>query len=236
MTDNITQEPIIEKPKVKIYVNRKKPIVTYTLIAICVVVFLIDQTTSKILFGRFDIGLLSFYGMKINDAISAGQVWRLMTSVFLHASVQHIGFNMIALYIWGRYAEMLYGRKNYLFIFLLAGLMGGLGSYAFSSPNGLGASGAIYGVLGAIFYIYFYNKDFFLQVFRKQTFLMAGISLLYGFLLPNVDNMAHLFGLAGGLLAAGILGLLKQEEKKRTALFLISYIILAIICGVIGYV
>jgi len=230
MTENITQ------PKDIIYINRKKPIVTYILIAICVVVFFIDQFTGRTLFGQFNMGYLSIYGMKINDAISQGQVWRLITSVFLHADFYHIGFNMLALFIWGKNTEAMYDRKNYLYIFLLAGLLGSLGSYAFSDANGLGASGAVYGVLGAVFYVYAYNKQFFLKVFRKQTFLYAAISLGYGFLLPNVDNMAHLFGLAGGFLAAGIFGLIKQVNKRRLIPFLTIYIIIAVACGVIGYV
>lgn len=234
MTENT--QPNTNQNAGRIYVNKKKPIVTYIIIAICAAVFLIDQTTAKIAVGEFGMGYLSIFGMKINDSISQGEVWRLMTSVFLHADASHIAFNMIALYIWGKYAEALYGRKNFLFIYLLAGLLGSLGSYAFSNANGLGASGAIYGVLGAIFYVYAYDRKFFLAVFRKQTFLYAALSLAYGFILPNVDNMAHLFGLAGGFLAAGIFGLLNQTQKKRTVPALLIYAAIAIGCGVIGYV
>ena len=230
MTDNL------ERPKDIIYINRKKPIITYGIIALCVVIFFIDQFTGRMLFGYFNLGYLSLFGMKINEAISQGQVWRLLTSVFLHAGIQHIGFNMLALYFWGKQVEAMYGRKNYIFIFLLAGLLGSLGSYAFTSANGLGASGAIYGVLGAIFYIYAYNKEFFLGVFKKQTFIYAAISLGYGFLLPNVDNFAHLFGLAGGFLAAGIFGLIKQVNKRKPIPAIIIYLLIAVACGVIGYV
>jgi len=230
MTENF------DNPRDVIYINRKKPIVTYIIIALCAVIFLIDQITGKLILGYFNIGYLSIYGMKINDAISQGEIWRLITSVFLHADARHIGFNMLALYVWGRHVEALYGRRNYIYIFLLAGLLGSLGSYAFSNANGLGASGAVYGVLGAVFYVYLYNRNFFLKVFRKQTFIYAAISLAYGFLLPGIDNMAHLFGLAGGFLAAGIFGLIKQVNKRKDVLFLIIYILIAIVCGVKGYV
>ena len=236
MTDNIQQEPKIEKPKVKIYINRKKPIVTYTLIAICVAIFLIDQFSAKMIDGQFGTGILTYYGIKDNYLISHGQVWRLFTSIFLHGGVRHIGFNMIALYMWGRYAEMLYGKKNYILIYLFAGLLGSLGSYGLSSADSLGASGAIYGVMGAVFYIYIYNKDFFMQVFKKQIFILVAISLFYGFAMPNIDNMAHLFGLLGGFLSAGFFGLLKQEEKKMPQLYLAIYIVIAVALGVIGYV
>ena len=110
-----------------------------------------------------------------------------------------------------------------------------MGSYAFTSANSLGASGAIYGVLGALFYVYAYNKKFFLGVYKKQTFIYAAISLGYGFLLPSIDNFAHLFGLAGGFLAAGIFGLIKQVNKRKLIPALLIYLALAIICGVIGY-
>ncbi|MBN2878019.1 MAG: rhomboid family intramembrane serine protease [Clostridia bacterium] len=230
MTENLNQ------PKDIIYINRKKPIVTYILIAICTVIFLADQITGKLIYGYFNTGILTYLGVKNNDLISSGEVWRLMTSVFLHLDIRHIGFNMIALYIWGKHAEALYGRKNYLFIYLLAGLLGSLGSYAFSSANGLGASGAIYGILGAIFYVYLYNKQFFLHVFSKQIFILAAISLGYGFILPNIDNMAHLFGLVGGFLAAAIFGVIRQVNKRRLYPALIVYLIIAIGCGVIGYV
>jgi len=234
MTDNVQQN--LPQDLDRIYINRKKPIITYALIAICVVIFFADQITGKVLFGYFNMGYLSLFGMKINSAISEGEIWRMITSVFLHANAQHIVFNMLALYIWGRNIEALYGRKNMLYIFLLAGLLGSFASYAFSNANGLGASGAIYGLLGAFFYVYFYNKKFFLAHFKKQIFIYAAISLAYGFILPDIDNFAHIFGLIGGFLSAGILGLIKQVHKRKTLQCIIIYTVIAVICGVIGYV
>lgn len=220
----------------KIYINRKKPLVTFILVGICVAVFIIDQITGYLLLGKFSYGMLSFWGMKINEYIIAGQVWRLITSVFLHLDFYHIGFNMIALFYWGRNCEALYDKRNFLFIYLLAGLLGSLGSFAFSDANGLGASGAIYGIFGALLYLLLYNRKIFLKIFGKQTIIYASISLTYGFFLPQIDNYAHLFGLLGGFLAAGIFGLIKQKTKRKVALFLGVYIAICVVCIIIGYV
>ncbi len=153
--------------------------------------------------------------MKINIAIIAGQWWRLITPVFLHGDITHIGFNMLALYVWGRYVEALYGRLRFVVIYLLAGILGVAASFAITGAHSLGASGAVFGLFGALLYFRKYDKNLFNVIFGVQILVYLGISLFYGFTQSSVDNMGHIGGLVGGFLAAWFVGLLSERNTKR---------------------
>lgn len=204
---------------------------------ICIAVFIVDLITALILTGgRSWTGILAYYGMKSNRAISAGQLWRLLTAVFLHADLTHIGFNMYALFIWGKYAEALYGKARFVALFLLAGLMGTAASYAFNDANSLGASGAIYGLFGALLYFRKYDKTMFTRVFGTQILIYIGISLALGFFSAYIDNTGHVGGLAGGYLAARSVGLLSERHQRtRRGLFAAIYAAVFLLLIAIGF-
>ncbi len=231
--ENNQQE--IRKP---FLINRKKSLVTYILIGICVAIFILDFLVQVYFAATYDINwsIINEYGMKINSAIAKGQLWRYVTAMFLHGNLMHIGFNMYALFIWGRHIEVLYGRWRFLVIYFMAGILSIAASFAFTSANSLGASGAIYGLFGALFYFRKYDKQLFNKIFGTQVFLFVGVSLFLGFTMTYVDNVAHIAGLAGGYLAAQSVGLLSQIiEKKRTgALYLAIYSVILIGFTLIG--
>ena len=228
--ENSYQKPFI--------VSRKKPIVTYVFIGICVLVFIADYLLRLYFAWRYnaDIEILRIFGMKVNSLIAQGQVWRLLTAVFLHGDITHIGFNMLALFIWGRHIEVLYGRWRFVVIFLLAGIMSTTASFAFTQANSLGASGAIYGMFGALLYFRKYDKTLFNKIFGVQILLYLGVSLFLGFTMPYVDNVGHIGGLVGGYLTARAVGLLSQiyEKKRSSIIFYAAYFVILAGLALVG--
>lgn len=144
---------------------------------------------------------------KINSRIiEDGEYYRLFTSMFLHLDVAHIGFNGLALYIFGREVETLFGHVRFALIYVLGGLTGSIASLLYVEAPSIGASGAIFAVFGASGVYWYYHKQFYGQIANarlRQMAALAAINIFFG-LAPgtNIDNAAHLGGLAGGLILA----------------------------------
>jgi membrane associated rhomboid family serine protease len=172
-------------------------VVTRVLLGLLVGVFIIQQLTGG-LGGRFTNDLDGF-----PLEIAAGQWWRLISPVILHASVLHILFNGYALYLFGPPLERWLGRSRYLALFVAAGFGGGVASYLFSPPNavGVGASGAIFGLFGAS--IVLAQK---LHYDLRPLFALLAINLFLGFASTGIDWRAHLGGLAVGAFLGAVLG------------------------------
>jgi membrane associated rhomboid family serine protease len=168
------------------------PVVTYTLIAICVVVYLMQQANPS---------FTARYGL-IPIAVEQGQYARLITSAFLHAGLLHLATNMITLYIVGTPLERVLRPARYLLVYVLSALGGSLFS-VWLSPEfsiGVGASGAIFGLFGA------------LLVLRRQVgaeagglAVLIGLNLVISFAVPNISWQAHIGGLVTGVLVALVL-------------------------------
>jgi membrane associated rhomboid family serine protease len=121
--------------------SRESPKWTFIFIAVCVVVFLFQQVTDVWIYGAFIPGLAFRYP------------WMFVTSIFLHASLSHLFFNMLALFFFGISLEPMIGRRRFAVLFMASGIVGNVG-YMLTAPDpltpGIGASGAIYGVVGAL--------------------------------------------------------------------------------------
>ncbi|MCX8063299.1 MAG: rhomboid family intramembrane serine protease, partial [Anaerolineales bacterium] len=173
-------------------------LVTYLLMGICIAAYL-AQMASEILLGT---DLPALLGMKINEAIINGEVWRFFTPMFLHGSLLHIGFNLYALYIFGPSLEGRFGRGRFLVLFLLSGFVGNVTSFIFSPSPSLGSSTAIFGLLGAEMVFSYRNQGLLGSGARRvlvNVITVAGINLIIG-LSPGIDNWGHIGGLVGGLL------------------------------------
>jgi rhomboid protease GluP len=184
------------QPSLKIKLPDRKPLVTYSLMVINVVLYLL-QILSDYLVG-FDVP--AAIGLKINELILAGQYWRLVTPMFLHGSIFHLGFNMYALYILGRRVERFFGSFRFLGLYLIAGIAGNMFSFFFTPTPSLGSSTSIFGILGAEgVFIYQHKKLFGNQsrVALGQIIQVAAVNLLIG-LSPGIDNWGHIGGLIGG--------------------------------------
>lgn len=180
------------------------PMVTYTIMGITVLFFLLQQA-SQMLVG---VDYPAMLGMKVNTLILQGQFWRLITPMFLHGSILHLGFNMYALFIFGPGLERHYGHWRYIALYFLSGFCGNVVSFLFTGSPSLGSSTAIFGLLGAEAVFLYQNRTIFGDVAQRALInlvVIAVINLLIG-LSPGIDNWGHLGGLIGGTLFAWYAG------------------------------
>jgi rhomboid protease GluP len=202
MNENPTPEqyPQPQQPRaVQIAMPNSKPYATYTLLGLTVIVYLL-QLAGQYLLGQDWLYLL---GAKYGPLIRAGQIWRLITPVFLHASILHIAFNMYALFIYGRGIESRFGRVRFLLLYFLSGFAGNVLSFLLTPNPSLGASTAIFGLIAAEGVFLIQNRSLLgNRVNRSLMNLLyiAAINLLIGFTTTGVDNFGHLGGLLGGVL------------------------------------
>lgn len=199
----------IQPLQARVRLPERAPIVTYVLVGLTVFVFLLQMATQDagLVTANVRCGdLAACYGMKINSLIQAGQYWRLITPVLLHASLLHIGFNMYALYVLGPELERHFGHISFLLLYLLAGFAGIVLSFLLTESASLGASTAIFGLLGAEGVFVYRNQKLFgrrAQAMLRNIVQIAAINLLIG-LTPGIDNWGHVGGLLGGGLFASI--------------------------------
>lgn len=190
-------------------IKEKKIYLTYVItainVSICILMFFIDKSLS------FNINTLISFGAKYNPLIADGQYYRLITPMFLHSDITHLLFNMYALNIFGKNIELIYGNLKFITIYLIAGIFGSLGSFVFSSSVAVGASGAIFGLMGAYLYLYVSKPNVFNRGFLKNLLGIIGINLVFGIIVPNIDNWAHIWGLIGGFIISWALGV--RDEK-----------------------
>lgn len=191
-------------------INRKKPYVTYALLGINGAMYLL----TLLLRLRMSYGEALFYlGANVPVLVAHGQVWRLLSSMFLHGNFEHILFNAMALFIWGRQVEALLGRWKFALCYLLGGLFGSAMSFALTAGGySVGASGAIFALFGALLYLRKVNRNLFDFAFGAQVLAIIGLNLVLGFLSPGIDNFAHIGGLVGGFFISAGLGLYKDNR------------------------
>jgi rhomboid protease GluP len=146
---------------------------------------------------------LILLGAKVNSLVDQGQYWRLITATFLHANLVHIFFNGYALFALGPESERIYGTRRFLALYFLAGLGGSVASYLFSAQPAVGASGAIFGLIGGLGIFFYLSRETLGEFARSQVQSMvaiAMINLFIGFASAGViDNWGHLGGLVAGV-------------------------------------
>lgn len=195
------------------YIPLAKPWVSRTIIAINLIVFAAtlgyELIVYRNLFGPNYIEVLYTFGMKSNFDILNGEVWRLFTAMFLHIGAIHLISNLIGLLMLGPIIEGHFGHWRFAAIYLLGGLLGSIASFAFSPALSAGASGAIFGLLGAtLLYFYRFRENFGRQGrdILQSMFVVLVLNLFVGVSANNVDNWGHVGGLVGGfLMTAGLL-------------------------------
>lgn len=171
---------------------------TTVLVAAIAVVFALEL----VLGATRNIRALVDMGALVPAAVEAGQGWRLLTSIFLHANLFHLLVNAWSLYLFGSFAERSFGTAWFAGIFLVTGFVASATSFAFGGQVSVGASGAIFGLLGAWASHNWLRRD--LSMARgnlRLAGLIVAVNLFFGFSMPGIDNAAHLGGLAAGLLA-----------------------------------
>ena len=167
-----------------------------------------------------------------------GEAWRLATALFLHGGLLHVSLNMLALHQVGQVVERLYGRSGFLVIYVGAGLLGNLASLWWKQSGvSVGASGAIFGVYGALLaYLTAQRGSVPVQIFaemRSGTLGFIGYSLFAGFAVPGIDNAAHVGGLLGGLLLGATLArpLVEPDPVRWQSPLAIGGLVVALVLG-----
>lgn len=221
LTSDINKKNQKTNEEVEDVFKKKKPTVTRILITINVLIFLTLLLGGTNFFNR----VLIRYGMYA-PYIRSGEIYRLITCMFLHANIFHLLFNCYALYVIGSQIESFMGKGKYLIIYLLSGISGALLSMIFSGNSlSIGASGAIFGLLGSLLYFGYHYRVYLGTVIKSQIIPLIIINLVIGTLSMGIDNFAHIGGLIGGILATSAVGVKYKSSKSQ----IINGIVMSII-------
>ena len=192
-------------------------LVCFVLYALSLALNLSGALTFNGIFGILSPSNDALYKLGMGGRIpwQSGHWWTLITATYLHGGILHILFNMLWLRRTGRWVEELFGVSRFLIIYTFAGLVGSIASTLAGTSFFVGASGAIFGLFGALIYYGRNRGGTFGSAIFRQIAILAVISFGLGLVMPVVDNWGHLGGLIGGVLAAIALS---YEEKKRQTL------------------
>jgi len=178
-----------------------RPIVTYGIIGINVFMWLLMTLAG----GSTNIAVLVKFGAMYAPLVVAGEYWRFITPMFLHVGLMHLAFNSYALYNLGTLAERIYGRARFVIIYAAAGITGSVFSFMFTWAVSAGASGAIFGLLGALIYFGRKRPGAFRRGFTGNLVGILLINLFIGFTNPGIDNFAHIGGFIGGYISSHLI-------------------------------
>ena len=195
------------------------------------------------------IGLVYLYGLMTSsdvlvynfgvyrDFIRDGEIYRLLTGTFIHIDLIHLLCNCYALFVIGSMVERYYGKKKYSLIYLVSALTGSLLSICMSGSFSIGASGAIFGLLGSLLYFGYHYRVYFGSVIIARIIPVIIINLAIGFMISGIDNFAHIGGLIGGFLISKSLGINskdKKSDKINGIIMTIIYIVFLVVLGIFG--
>lgn len=183
------------------------PFFTYTLLGINLIVFLLMTLAG----GSTNQSVLIAFGAKVNTLIQAGQIWRFLTSAFIHIGIMHLAFNLYALWALGPLTEESFGHRRFLTIYILSALGGSIASFLFTTALSAGASGAIFGLLGALLYFSYKRPYLWKSGLGMNLIIVIFVNFGFGLLQPGIDNFAHLGGLLTGTISGMVLA--KKDPK-----------------------
>lgn len=207
-----------------------QPKVVYGLMLLTFVVMWLAESVGS----TFDPNTLIAFGAKVNPLIEQGEWWRLITPMFLHIGWFHFAINMFALWSLGPLVERMYGSVRFLIIYMIGGTLATTASYAFSESISAGASGALFGLVGALLYFGLRDRSLFMKTLGPPLFIMLGLNVGLAFVLgASLDHFAHVGGLIGGFVVSGVVGL--PDEKNRTQRILFSVLAIFLFGLLYGY-
>ncbi len=225
ITDDINRVSEEENKKAEDVFTPKKPYLTYSLIIINVLLFIAMYIFGN---GSESITTLLNFGALYKYFVLNGEIYRLVTCLFLHIGFLHLLLNMYVLFAIGPQIENFYGKVKFIIIYLVSGVVGSLFSCTLSNYVSAGASGAIFGLLGSLLYFGYHYRVYLGNVLKSQIIPMIVINLGLGFILEGVDIWAHIGGLIGGVLISMALGV---KYKSSTSSKVNGYILLSILIG-----
>ncbi len=206
---------------------------SYILIACSGIVYLVSALLSQSLIDMEMQTLVDMGALYGPLTVLKGEWWRLFTAMFLHGGMTHLLMNMFSLYLIGRGAEMYFDAKSYLSIYFFSGLIGGLVSlYMHPVSVGVGASGAIFGVFGALAGFFLAHREkiaSYTKAFMKDFTIIIVINLVIGLSIPSIDVSAHIGGLIIGFVGGFVL------SKNPKWIFAYSTAMIVIIIAMVSY-
>ena len=208
--------------------RKKTPFITYGLLIINLIIFLLCNFDENYV---YSLALFSNIG---------SEYYRLITAAFTHYDFFHFLFNMYALYVIGSQIESFLGKGKYIAIYLFSIITSSLLSLTFLNDNiiSLGASGAIFGLFGALLYFGYHYRIYLGSVMRSQIIPIVILNLALGFMITGVDNAAHIGGLVGGTLITMALGIKYKSnrvEKVNGIILSLIYLIFLVYISFIGH-
>ena len=228
VTDSINKKNEKRSKMAEKIFSYKMPSITYIIMGICVFLFIMMYIFGN---GSESTSTLIKFGANYDLLTKSGEYYRLFTCMFLHIGIWHLLCNMYSLYIIGKEIENLYGKSKYLVIYVLSGLCGSILSLAFSHNTiSAGASGAIFGLLGALLYFGYYYRTYLGATIRSSIIPVIILNLIIGMLTPGISNSAHIGGLVGGILVSMMVGVPDKSTKiEKTNGLILSIIYICFI-------
>ena len=206
------------KQEMELFEPTKKS-VNIVIVVVTVAIFFVLQfweksVTSGEFYGHTTQFLLE-HGALHRNSILDGEWYRLITYQFLHGDIWHLGNNMLVLFCLGNALEHYLGPVMYGMLYFFSGILAGLGSVVYNtdSPVGVGASGAVFGVVGAMLWLFVCNRGRLQGLTGTRMLLFVVLGIYGGLINQGVDNVAHIVGLIAGFMLA-ILFYRKQRETE----------------------
>ena len=220
--NNKNRKDALETDKI---LEPKTPIVTFIILGILALIYVFGQTVDANEF-VYRFGLQRTF-------VQYGDIYRLLTGTFIHIDLLHFICNGYALYAVGSMVEGYFGKNKYITIYLVSAITGSLLSIAMSDGFSIGASGAIFGLLGSLLYFGYHYRVYFGGVILGRIIPVIILNLAIGFSSPTIDNFAHIGGLIGGFLISKALGVNSKDKKSDkingiilTAIYIVFLIVL----------
>ena len=215
VTNDIKEKTEKENEKFNDVFSPKRIIFTNIISLICILMYVIVGIYGNNFF-NFDANVLAKFGANNILLIKNGEIYRLLTCAFLHVGLIHLVVNMYSLRVIGPSVEGLIGKGKFVFIYLISAISASLMSLVFVDSNivSVGASGAIFGLMGALLYFGYHYRLYLNDAIKTQIIPVILFNLIIGFMMPGIDNGAHIGGLIGGYLATMAIGIKNKSEKK----------------------
>ena len=215
VTNDINEKTEKENEKFNDVFSPKRIIFTNIISLICILMYVIVGIYGNNFF-NFDANVLAKFGANNILLVKNGEIWRLLTCAFLHVGLIHLVVNMYSLRVIGPSVEGLIGKGKFVFIYLISAISASLMSLVFVDSNivSVGASGAIFGLMGSLLYFGYHYRLYLNDAIKTQIIPVILFNLIIGFMMPGIDNGAHIGGLIGGYLATMAIGIKNKSEKK----------------------
>lgn len=210
INNDILKKNMDQSEKINDLFTPKTPYMTYLLIGIITILFVLMYV-----FGNGSTSIKTLYNF--GALIKNGNPIRLITSIFLHIGIIHLFMNVWALKLLGEQTEKFYGHLKMFIIFIYSGLIGNLLSALLMQENVIsaGASGAIFGLMGAILYFALNQRTYMGEALKKEILPVIIINIMLGFMLTGINMYAHIGGLIGGMIISCALGIKYKTTKQE---------------------